>query len=223
MSLQGKQVLIIDDSVEVRLVVRRILENLGMTVTECASVDEALRILETKIPHLIILDIGMEGKTGFDFLTLRSQMPTLISVPVIVASGRSDPESVHKAMSLGANNYILKPISSAILSQRVRKHARSLDYMEFQFTTEMPDVSLQVKAQITSIGDTNFLLGSSVRLAKSCIVKLVPPAIGKVNLASYVLMSGPERGGRSFSGRYQSKINVVGLKESIPKQLKKGE
>ena len=220
MSLQGKQVLIIDDSEDVRYIARKIFESLGLTVLESPSVDLALNILKKKIPHLIMLDLEMPGKSGFDFLTIRSQKPELKSIPVIVASSRNDNASVHMALALGADNYVLKPLSAAVMGQRVRKHIRSLGYMQFQFSDPMPDLVLQIRAQITGIRDTGFMLASSVRLAKNCPIELVPPSIDRVDLTGCVLVSGPDGDGRGHSGRYTSRINVMGLKETISKQLK---
>jgi CheY-like chemotaxis protein len=222
MSLQGKEVLIIDDSEDVRQIERKIFENLGLVVTEAASVDSALLILKKRTPHLIILDLEMPVKTGFDFLALRAKSTELKAVPVIVASSHHDKASVHKALSLGAVNYVLKPINSAVMGQRVRKHARSLDYMQYDYPSAgQPDVSLHIKGQITSIGETDFTLASPVRLAKSCALTLIPPSIDKIDLTGYVLMSASDTSGRSLSGRYISKINVMGLKETISKQMKK--
>jgi PleD family two-component response regulator len=221
MPLQGKQVLIIDDSEDVRYLERKIMENLGLVVTEAASVDLAMDILRDKIPHLIILDLDMPGINGFDFLTIRSQTPELKVVPVIVASSRNDKESVNKALSLGASNYVLKPINPTTLSQRVIKHVGSLVYMRYAFPYILPEISLQVRAQITGIGNTNFILVSPVRLAQSSPVNITPPYINRVNLAGCVLMSGSDTGSRNTAGRYIANINVMGLKETISKQMKK--
>ncbi|MEO5970162.1 MAG: response regulator [Bdellovibrionia bacterium] len=221
MSVQGKNVLIIDDSEEVRYLERKILENLGLVVTEATTIDLAMDILKDKIPHLIILDLDLPGINGFDFLTIRSQTPEIKVVPVIVASSRSDKESVNKALSLGANNYVLKPINTVTLSQRVIKHIGSLEYMRYTFPYILPEVSLQIKAQVTGIGNTNFILVSPVRLAKNCPINIVPPSINRVNLAGCVLMSSSDTAGRNLSGRYIADINVMGLKETISKQMKK--
>jgi DNA-binding response OmpR family regulator len=222
MSLQGKSVLIIDDSDEVRFVERKIFENLGLTVLEAGSVDAALNIIDNKLPHLIILDLEMPGKSGFDFLSIRGLTPELKSVPVIVASAHSDRESVHRALSLGASNYVLKPINAAILGQRVRKHARSIDYMQVSFSDVfMPDVTLRTKAQIVSTAEASFMLGSPVRIAKSTQIQLSPPQLDRINLMDYVLMASPESRGKSLSGRYLTKINIMGLKETLSKQFKR--
>lgn len=220
MSIKGKQVLVIDDTEEVRILARKILETMGLTVTLAASVDEALSYLDTQVPHLIILDLEMPVKSGFQFLSFRSLTPKLREVPVIVASSRNDKDSIHKALSLGANDYILKPFALAILGQRVRKHTSSHEYMTFKFPKPLSEVSLQIKSQITGIGDTSIRLDSPVKLGQNVQVEIIPPEIAEVNIENCVLKSGLETGTRNSAGNYSSKIEVSGLQDTITKIIK---
>ena len=70
MAVQSKEVLIIEDAADVRMTLRKILENIGISVTECASVEDAIVQLGQKIPHVILLDLNLEGLSGFDFLKM---------------------------------------------------------------------------------------------------------------------------------------------------------
>jgi hypothetical protein len=67
--------------------------------------------------------------------------------------------------------------------------------------------------------ESSFLLGSPVRIAKNVQIQLVPPKVDQVELSHYVLMSSPEGRGKSLSGRYLTKINVIGLSETLPKTI----
>ncbi|MCS7264973.1 MAG: response regulator [Armatimonadetes bacterium] len=67
------------------------------------------------LPSLILLDLHMLGKSGFDVLSWIRDQPSLQSIPVVVLAASDDYESVQRALSLGANHYLLKPPSAESL------------------------------------------------------------------------------------------------------------
>jgi CheY-like chemotaxis protein len=73
------------------------------------------------LPDLILLDLKLPRFSGFDFLEwLQNQAPgDLAMVPVIVMSGSDQPADVRRAYALGANAYLLKPVSWDVLYERI--------------------------------------------------------------------------------------------------------
>jgi PleD family two-component response regulator len=152
MSLKGKLVLIIDDSKDIRMRCRKILENLGMVVAEAGSNSTAFSYLKTKMPNLIILDLMMPDSSGFEFLSYRKTQKELSEVPVVVSSGLSDKDSIYKAIGLGANDYLLKPLNAISIGQKARKHIKDLDFKSIQFkSAEQPSITLQIDTQVTKL------------------------------------------------------------------------
>ncbi len=222
MSLKGKEVLIIDDVPDVRLLGRRILENIGVSVIEADSVDKAFELTVNKSPHLIVLDLEMPGKPGFAFLSARREFPHLAQVPILVASGLSDKKTVFQAISLGATDYLLKPFSAAIFIQKVRKLLKDVDYRTYKFPVEeMPKLQVRVSAQIGNASGTGFLVESPVKLAASTRVTIEAPLLDQAGLGNAIYVTDQVAGYHGASGNYFSTVNVAGLDETLARKLRK--
>lgn len=97
--------------------------------------DEALRYLrqegayhDAKRPDLILLDINMPGKTGFDVLREIRQDHSLACIPVIILSGSSDDHDVDLSYRLTANAYLTKPVGLEALTRMI--HALERFWLE---------------------------------------------------------------------------------------------
>lgn len=102
-----RTVVIADDEMYVRVVVRSILESLQLNVvSEAADGEEALRVFRDKRPDLLLLDVNMPLKTGED--TLRAILTEFPEARVIMFSSVADQDSVKECLDLGARHYIRK-------------------------------------------------------------------------------------------------------------------
>ena len=81
--------------------------------------NRALEYLRKKAPDLIILDIDMPQISGFDMLKLIREQNHLKQVPVIFLTSNNDKNHVIKAMTSGANDYVIKPIDESILLKKI--------------------------------------------------------------------------------------------------------
>ena len=70
-------------------------------------------------PHLILLDVGLPGISGFDILHKLRQHPRLGSIPVIMLTARSSPEDVLQGMKSGADGYVSKPFQFDALTAAI--------------------------------------------------------------------------------------------------------
>jgi len=70
-------------------------------------------------PHLILLDVGLPGVSGFDILQKLRQHPRLGSIPVIMLTGHATPEAVLQGMQGGADGYVSKPFQFAALTAAI--------------------------------------------------------------------------------------------------------
>lgn len=71
-------------------------------------------------PDLILLDVGLPGISGFDLLQKVRQHPKLGSVPVILLTGRANPEDILHGMTKGADGYVSKPFRFDALTLAIR-------------------------------------------------------------------------------------------------------
>jgi CheY-like chemotaxis protein len=162
-----KEVLILDDDADIRILVRKILEGAGLVVREAGTVAQALGMVRERAPHLILLDLALAGNdSGFQFLEAKRADPTLSQSPVVVLTASKDRNSVYRAISLGANDYLAKPLNSAILLQKARK-AMSLDagFAKVEFPADRrPRVHMVIPSTIVRMSSAGFTLQAPLKV-----------------------------------------------------------
>jgi len=113
------RVLVVDDDKAVRSALQVNLTKGEMDVTLCTSVPEALAKLRDSAFDLVLTDVKMPGDTGIELLAqIRSSWP---DVQVIVMTGYGSVEDAVRAMKLGANDYIIKPVAKDELILLIEK------------------------------------------------------------------------------------------------------
>lgn len=115
-----KCILAVDDAATVLLRIREILGRYYDVVT-VNSGTRALRYLQKEKPDLILLDIRMTPKNGYDTLRELRAMEGLADIPVIMLTAMEDKDSVMQGITLGIQDYILKPFASGDLLLRIRR------------------------------------------------------------------------------------------------------
>lgn len=115
------QVMVIDDVPATRALLRDMLQEMGFcSIVEAGGNHEALAQLKRKRAKLIICDYVMDDVSGLDFLRELRTHAYLEDVPVIIVSSCSDVPVIEAALELGADDYLIKPISFKLLSQKIR-------------------------------------------------------------------------------------------------------
>jgi DNA-binding response OmpR family regulator len=119
-AIKPASILVTDDESNIRLMVRTALESEGYDVREAANGRQALDALKQYSPDLIVLDLNMPELDGMAVL---EHMKTIASVKrsrVVVLTAYGSVPTAVKAMSLGASDFIEKPVSPAVLRETVR-------------------------------------------------------------------------------------------------------
>jgi len=119
------KVLLVEDSRTQLDMSRRALTRRGYDVTGVGSADAARAKLESLTPDIILLDIFLPKVSGFELLDELRANPRTQTTPIILISGLTDQEHVVEGLDRGANDYIGKPISVAILIARIEALLRS--------------------------------------------------------------------------------------------------
>jgi two-component system, chemotaxis family, chemotaxis protein CheY len=110
-----KSCLVVDDSRVVRMVAKRVLQELAFDVREAANGRDALNACHARMPDAVLLDWNMPVMTGIDFLRALRKMPGGDTPVVVFCTTESDLRYIREAMELGADEYIMKPFDSEII------------------------------------------------------------------------------------------------------------
>lgn len=114
-------ILIVEDELPMRRVLRTALGSQGYYVWEAGSKREALSTLAKKTPHAMLLDLGLPDGDG---LSLVSQVRERSELPILVISAREGERDQVLALDSGANDYVTKPFREAELLARLRAALR---------------------------------------------------------------------------------------------------
>lgn len=131
-------ILVVDDSPENLQVISAVLKE-HYKVKVAISGERALALATVpEPPDLILLDVMMPGMDGYEVCTRLKNNPATARIPVLFVSSRDEEEDEARGLSLGAIDYIVKPIRPSIVQARVRNHIelkRSRDLLE-RLTTQ---------------------------------------------------------------------------------------
>ena len=114
------KILIADDSIAVRKVAERLLTEAGMAVSLAANGAEALAYLGRERPDLVVSDVIMPDKSGYEVCSFVRAQPALSGVPVLLISGIVNDEVTKQADSCHADGVLKKPFQGTSLRDRVQ-------------------------------------------------------------------------------------------------------
>lgn len=177
-------ILIVDDEADIRELVAGILEDEGFSVRSAKDADEALTAVEARRPHLVLLDIWLEGSRldGLALLdVIRGQHPDL---PVVMISGHGNIETAVAAIKRGAYDFIEKPFNADRL---VVCATRALETLRLK---------REVQALKHLVPHAQRLIGGSTAINQ---LRLTIERVGPTN--SRVLIVGPSGAGKELAAR----------------------
>jgi two-component system chemotaxis response regulator CheY len=117
-----KSVLIVEDSVTTRALIRAIIEEMGeFSTTEAGSGFEALKLLPTAEFSLVITDVNMPDINGLELISFIKNNPRYSHIPLIIVSTERSDEDKKRGMALGATAYVTKPFKAQELQEVIKQ------------------------------------------------------------------------------------------------------
>ena len=139
--------LVIDDEVQIRRLLRVVLESADYQVHEAETAAQGLTDAATRRPDVVLLDLGLPDSDGVNVLR---RLREWSQVPVIVLSVRDDEEGKVAALDAGADDYITKPFSSAELLARLRAAQRKTRPEEETSRFKSGDLIVDLTARVVT-------------------------------------------------------------------------
>ncbi len=118
---EKRLVLYVEDNRENRTLIRRVLEAEGYEVVEAANAAEALKRLQEKRPHLILMDINMPEVDGYSLTGKIKSMPEYAGIPIVAVTANVMRGDREKSLEAGCDGYIQKPIDIDTLTQQLER------------------------------------------------------------------------------------------------------
>ena len=115
-----KSVLVVDDERNIMLSLEYLMKRLGYEVFLARDGDEALAIIEQKVPDLVLLDVMIPKRDGYDVCQATRANPALDSVRIIMVTAKGREVEIEKGLALGADAYLTKPFSTRELADKVQ-------------------------------------------------------------------------------------------------------
>ena len=119
------RILVVDDDITIRLLMRESLEQAGFEVMEAEDGAKAVQRFAETPSEVVLMDVEMPGMDGFSACAALRHLPHGQDIPVLVVTGHDDIASVNRAFEVGATDFLAKPINWALLGYRVLYLLRS--------------------------------------------------------------------------------------------------
>jgi DNA-binding response OmpR family regulator len=119
--INNYNILVVEDSLTTLLLIEWHLKEQGYLTIRAANAAEALIQTENQAPNLIVLDLQLPDILGFDFLKMLKFDREKMNVPVLIISKSDSKEMIRKALMLGADGFMPKPLNMKILCEKIDK------------------------------------------------------------------------------------------------------
>ncbi len=140
-----KRIAVIDDTPENIKVIGTILREAGYLVSVAQSGEQALKMFETSLPDLVLLDIMMPNMDGYETCSCLKKNPLMSEIPVIFMSALTETVDKIKGFDVGAVDYVTKPIETEELLARISTHIKIKSLQE---ELEVMNRNLEKKVQL---------------------------------------------------------------------------
>ncbi len=153
--MSNYRILLVDDDEMIHLIVEEYLSGFGYQIYKAKNGIEGFEMIPKVKPDLILLDIGLPGKDGFQTLEEIKREPVFSKIPVLFLTSYDRSNLKVKGLELGADDYITKPFDKAELLARIKVSLRRTErYLKGERTMEgnLSDISLTELLQTIELG-----------------------------------------------------------------------
>lgn len=207
------KILIVEDDANIASFISAVLETNGYNSLVATTGLEAISMITSHCPDLVILDLTLPDIDGMDIL---SRLRSWSAMPVIVVSARGRERDKVHALDQGADDYITKPFGSAELLARIRtalRHTRNIGATDLALSGVFRLDELEIDFNKHKV----FVHGEDARLTQSeyRILSMLARHAGKVLTYDYILKElwGPSAG----SNNQILRVNMANIRRKIEK------
>ena len=183
-----KNILVIDDNVSILEEIADIFIMEGFNVITAEDGEEGIRIAKERIPDLIVSDIVMPNKNGFEVLSELINHPETSTIPFIFLSANAEKSDIREGMNLGADDYITKPISADDLILAVNNKFKKKEYYNKQMSF-YKDQTLKLNKNISNLRNESENILENLKKAKEIQESIIKSSNNQMNQWNNVTLS----------------------------------
>src|ERR1700688_3892885 len=116
-----RTLLLADDSVTIQRVIELTFADEDIDVVAVSDGDQAIARLDAMPPDIVLADVGMPGKSGYEVAAYVKQTPRLAHIPVVLLTGAFEPVDEAKAAAAGCDGVLAKPFEPQLVIGRVKE------------------------------------------------------------------------------------------------------
>lgn len=220
--MKGRQeILIIDDDIDIQMLLKKILENSGYSVSMASDLEQGLTYLRSRVPHLVILDININQDSGFKVLQFKKQEKALEDIPVLMLSATSDTKIITKALAYGAIDYLVKPFKAAYLLNKVKRTLRNTSIASLEFpNSEDAKIQGTLRGSMVLIHELGCEIVSEAKVLDQTDIEVESKFLEELGTQGISFRTV----GDAFtteSCNYKSEVHFLGVTERISQNIRK--
>jgi len=182
------KVLVVDDDITARLLARQALGKENFTIIEAQDGIVALALFQAEQPDIVLLDVEMPGLNGFEVCEQLRRLPFGKLVPILMATGQDDVDSVRLAYEAGATDFVTKPFNWKILAHRLRYMVRASDTTEQLQELQKSESRLGNAQRIARLGNWEWNLNNNEIYLSEQLYQMMGMrrGVGKPNYRAFI-------------------------------------
>lgn len=216
-------VLIVDDQKTVLLTLEAILKKEGYLVLSCTNSIDAIDKANSEHIDLMITDAIMPyGVNGFNLISTLRGLDKYKKLPIIMLTGKREQKDVDRALSVGANDYIMKPIDPDLVISKVKELlSQSVKLSEFVEAPMSASASVQTKTDIIKISEAGLTLNANIGMTPGQLYRISSEFFKEMGFESAnVRVVSCEKIEETNVVSYNIQGHFVGLSEKEMSQLR---
>jgi two-component system KDP operon response regulator KdpE len=208
LTMHDTTILVVDDEPQIRRVLRATLSRNGYEVIEAQSGQEAIEMVVTERPELILLDVNMPGMNGLEAC---NKIRMSFDGPIIMATVRNTERDKIAALDAGADDYVVKPFAIDELLARIRAALRRSNPEESLPGIELPELGINFEKRTVDVrGVRVHLAPKEFEVLRLLVIHQGKPVVHKRLLQT---VWGPDHSGETESLR----VVISQLRKKIEK------
>lgn len=217
------RILVVDDDQDILKLSKAVLGHEKHVVLTASDAIQAMDILNTQLVDLLISDANMPHYSGFDLVQTIKKEAHLAELPIAMLTGLRERKDIEKAIRLGVDDYIVKPIDPMILIQKIdnmlsKNPPKEMPKIEFSSHPHSIVSKVSLDVTLVSISEINLCLTSSIEFTIGQIVDIQSDFFHELGEAPPPMKVQDilEKDGQRIV-----RLNYLGAKESFLQKIRK--